>query len=160
MRGTRRAKPLAHAARMPRASTAFTPSIRPMAGIRVRAVHRVGLLFDGGQPLRQATCAILLPGPLFIVPASLHQRGHLLVIVLTNDTTASQTLRLGDIALRLEQIDNPPRSLPAWRNPQYAAYAASSSFLVDAHATLRVPKRLHRRYRTWAEFRHLPPITQ
>ena len=40
-----------------------------MAGIRVRVAHRVGLLFDGGRPLRRATCAILLPGPLFIVPA-------------------------------------------------------------------------------------------
>ena len=45
-----------------------------MPGIRVRVAHRVGLLFDGGQPLRRATCAILLPGPLFIVPASLHHR--------------------------------------------------------------------------------------
>ena len=34
---------------------------------------------------------------------SLDQLGHLLIIVLANDTTASQTLCLGDIALRLKQ---------------------------------------------------------
>ena len=47
-----------------------------MPGIRARVAHRVGLLFDSGQPLRRATCAILLPGPLFIVPASLKHRRH------------------------------------------------------------------------------------
>ena len=31
------------------------------------------------------------------------QLGHVLIIVLANDTTASQTLRLGGIALRLKQ---------------------------------------------------------
>src|SRR5262249_28413304 len=43
-----------------------SPPAPPMAGIRAHAAHRLGLLFDGSQPLRRATCAILLPGPSFI----------------------------------------------------------------------------------------------
>src|SRR3954466_11540118 len=45
-----------------------------MPGIPARGARRMGLLFAGAQPLRQATCAILLPGPLFTVPTSLHHR--------------------------------------------------------------------------------------
>ena len=46
----------------------------PAMSARCPLARRVGVLFDGGQPLRRATCAILLQGPLFIVPASLHHR--------------------------------------------------------------------------------------
>jgi hypothetical protein len=33
----------------------------PWRASAFRVAHRVGLLFDSGQPLRRATCAILLP---------------------------------------------------------------------------------------------------
>ena len=65
-----------HCACAPRASTALTPSTTHAGHPRSRGA-------PGGSPirrrsaasrLRRATCAILLPGPLFIVPASLHHR--------------------------------------------------------------------------------------
>src|SRR5262252_8891404 len=75
----------------------------------------------------------------------LDQLGHMLVIVLANDTTASQTLCLGDIALRLEQTirrdlfrrsvtHNPPPMLHL--HSSYDRHTPSSNSSLDYRRTM------------------------